>query len=87
MYVQYLSYKRNAADRRTTCAHDHENNMDDTGVVTNLMSLCSKGHGYEHNNGNKERWQVANVLITFEASSKVVLLTMDILIKIKIFKK
>jgi hypothetical protein len=34
-------------DRRSNCAQDQENNLDDTGVVTNLRSQCLEGHGEE----------------------------------------
>jgi hypothetical protein len=42
-----LICKRSATDRRSNCAQDQENNLDYTGVVTNLRSQCPEGHGDE----------------------------------------
>jgi hypothetical protein len=53
--------------------------VDDTGVVTNLRSQCPEGHGDE----TEQRQQgvlTSRERTTFEASSKAVLLTIDILI-------
>ena len=75
----FLSCKRNAKDRRSNCAQDQENNLDDTGVVTNLRSQCPEGHGDE----TEQRQQgvlTSRERITFEASSKAVLLTIVIYI-------
>ena len=66
-------------DRRSNCAQDQETNLDDTGVVTNLRSQCPEGHGDE----TEQRQQgelTSREHITFEASSKAVLLTIVIYI-------